>query len=62
MNNQQLPADSEVYQASDTSQDVRAGLECHKWYFLDEEYGYIGPYDSEQGAKEAWVSYQKYVK
>lgn len=53
--------DAEVYQASNTPDDIDTGLENGKWYFIDEEYGLIGPYDTKQEAKEALIAYCRYM-
>lgn len=53
--------DAEVYQAHNTLNDINAELENERWYFIDEEYGYIGPYHTKQEAKEALIKYCRYM-
>lgn len=53
--------DTEVHQAHNAPQDLECELENGKWYFIDESYGYIGPYETSDEAKQALLRYIQYI-
>lgn len=61
MNEQQSNA-TITYQAQNIGADIDVGLEPTKWYFVDAEtYGYIGPYETEDDAKDAHTRFNQYI-